>query len=90
MTAYYFAKTLAKQGDTDQAAQYFGFILDSKPDVLQVTVTEAYMDMLISTNRFEEAQKLAKSVEDRTVKIPGSLLARFDKVEQALNPTSKN
>ena len=90
MTAYYFAKVMSKQGETDKAAEYFTYILDSKPDVLQVTVTETYMDMLIEANRFEDAKKLAKSVEDRTVKIPGSLLARFDKVDQAINPTSKN
>lgn len=86
MTAYYFAKTLSKQGATDKAAEYFEYILASKPDVLQVTVTETYMDMLIEANRFDEAQKLAKSVEDRTIKIPGTLLARFDKIEKALNP----
>ena len=90
MTAYYFAKILSKQGETDAAVEYFESILASKPDVLQVTVTEAYMDMLIEANRFDAAKTLAKSVEDRTIKIPGSLLARFDKVEQALNPTSKN
>ena len=90
MTAYYFAKTLSKQGETDKAAEYFEFILASKPDVLQVTVTETYMDMLIESNRYDDAKKLAKSVEDRTIKIPGSLLARFDKVKEAINPTSKN
>ncbi len=92
MTAYYFAKVLSKQGNTDAAVDYFESILASKPDVLQVTVTEAYMDMLIEANRFDDAKKLAKSVEDRTVKIPGSLLARFDKVDAALNPnpTSNN
>ena len=69
MTAYYFAKVLSKQGNTDQAAEYFESILASKPDVLQVTVTETYMDMLIEANRFDAAKTLAKSVEDRTVKI---------------------
>ncbi len=87
MTAYYFAKTLSLEGEIDKASEYFEFILASKPDVLQVTVTETYMDMLIADNRYEDAKKLAKSVEERTEKIPGTLLARFNKVDEALNPT---
>ena len=85
LTAYYFAKTLSLEGETEQAIQYFEFVLESKPDVLQVTVTETYMDMLMAANKLEAAKKLADSVEARTEKIPGTLLAKFSKVEEALN-----
>jgi len=91
MTAYYFAKTLSLEGETDKAVQYFDYILSSKPDVLQVTVTETYMDMLIDNNRYEDAKKLFnESVEARTEKIPSSLQAKFNKAEEALNPSVQN
>ncbi len=89
MSAYYFAKVLSHEGLTDKASEYFDFILASKPDVLQVTVTEAYIDMLMQADRYQEAQKLAKSVEARTDSVPGTLLSRFETVEENIK-SAKN
>ncbi|MCB0415793.1 MAG: hypothetical protein KDD50_15755 [Bdellovibrionales bacterium] len=54
--AYEFAKLLEKQGYLTEALQYYEYVLASQPNVLQVTVLQNYVDLLINTQQFQKAR----------------------------------
>ena len=56
--AYYYAHSLAKTGDIENAIKYFDIILRNKPHVLMVTVLESYLEVLVSNNRIRKAKEL--------------------------------
>lgn len=60
--AYAYAQALIKIGQADQAAKYFELVLNARPDVVQITVIEKYVRMLIEQNRLSEAKKWIEDV----------------------------
>lgn len=60
--AYDYALVLEKLGRVDEAARMFDFALLNKPDVLQITVTQAYVRLLMNNSRYREARDLINSV----------------------------
>lgn len=63
--AYAFAKILTDAGQFDEANKYFRYIIDSKPDTLQITVTHAYVDMLFKANRLDQAREVIESIRKK-------------------------
>lgn len=63
--AYYYAHSLVKAGDIDLAIKYFDSILQSNTSVLMVTVTESYLEVLISNNRLRKAQEVLAWVNQK-------------------------
>ncbi len=59
---YDYARALAEAGDIDLAAQNFDYILKSKPEVWQITVTQKYVTMLIKAERFNQAKLVIKKI----------------------------
>lgn len=60
--AYSYAQALLKTGQIEEAAKYFEIVLNSRPDVVQITVVEKYVRMLIEHNRLVEAKKLIEEI----------------------------
>jgi len=56
--AYEYAKLLGENGRVMESIKYFELVIQAKPDVLQVTVTKAYVDMLMKNNQYKKAKKL--------------------------------
>lgn len=56
--AYYYAHSLAKTGNIEEAISYFDSILRSKPHVLMLTIMESYLQILVSNNRAEKAREI--------------------------------
>jgi tetratricopeptide (TPR) repeat protein len=63
--SYDYAKALSAVGLIDQAAQYYQRVIDSKPDAMLITVTQSYVRMLVSHNRFQDAKALIDSIRAR-------------------------
>jgi Flp pilus assembly protein TadD len=61
-SAYDYAMVLEKLNRIDDAARMFDFALVNKPDVLQITVTQAYVRMLMNVSRYEQARTLIDSI----------------------------
>ena len=55
---YYYAHSLVKTGDVENAIKYFDSILRSKPHTLMVTIMESYLDVLVSNNRINKAREI--------------------------------
>jgi tetratricopeptide (TPR) repeat protein len=66
---YHYAKTLAELGMIDEAAKRFEFVIDSRPQVMQVTVVQNYVKYLVQANRYAQAKKVIQRMRhrDRTV-----------------------
>lgn len=55
---YNYALALAATNQTVKAEQYFKDVLKAKPDVLQITVTRHYINMLVKNNELDKAVKV--------------------------------
>jgi tetratricopeptide (TPR) repeat protein len=60
--SYSYAKALAKLGQVDDAVKYFDQVLAAKPDVLQVTVVQNYVKLLMDAQRFDQAKVLISKI----------------------------
>lgn len=56
--SYSYAKALAQLGQVDEATKYFDQVLAARPDVLQVTVVQNYVKLLMDHQRYDQAKKL--------------------------------
>lgn len=56
--AFDLAKVLKRNNKTREAEKYFKLALKSKPNVVQISVIQAYVDMLIKTRRLRVAANL--------------------------------
>lgn len=55
---YNYAKALAATNDSEKAEQYFKMVLKAKPDVLQITVTRHYINMLVKNEQLNKAKNV--------------------------------
>jgi len=53
---FQYAKALAATSQTKKAEKYFKRVLKAKPDVLQITVTRHYIQMLVENEEFSKAK----------------------------------
>lgn len=58
-------QSLAAVGETDNAFLAFEKAILSKPDVIQTTVTEAYLELLIKNERFKKAKAVIQEARKR-------------------------
>ncbi|MBK8201735.1 MAG: hypothetical protein IPK68_05245 [Bdellovibrionales bacterium] len=57
-----YAKVLATTSKIEMAVTYFDHILESKPGVIQIKVTRAYVNMLMANGRFDQARVIIERV----------------------------
>lgn len=63
--SYAYAKALGEVGQVDQAIKHYERILASKPNTLQITVTHAYVQMLIKNGRNQKAFAVIKAIRSK-------------------------
>lgn len=63
--SYTYARALGEVGKVDLAITHYEKILAAKPNVLQVTVTQAYVQMLIRTGRHSDAMAVIKAIRSK-------------------------
>lgn len=64
--SYNFARALGQVGMVDEAAKYYDYVLGAKPDVVQVTVVQNYVKLLMEANRLDQAQRLIEGVRKQS------------------------
>lgn len=57
-----YAKVLALTSKIEMAVTYFDHILESKPGVIQIKVTRAYVNMLMANGRYDQARVVIERV----------------------------
>lgn len=62
---YEYAQVLSRNNQLDEAIRYFQFALNSKPEMLQVTISQEFVRMLKNSGRLEEAKKVIEDIRTR-------------------------
>lgn len=62
---YLLARSLSETGQIDEASDLYESIIRSKTDILQVTVIQKYVELLMKHQRWEQAQNIIKEIRKR-------------------------
>ena len=88
--SYEFAKALGQVGMVDEASKYYDYVLGAKPGVLQVTVVQNYVKLLMEAHRLDQAKKLIEGVHRRQSEncrfLHGRRLQKDPGIERVRNP----
>lgn len=63
--AFLYARSLGHIGQVDEASMYFEQILKAKPDVLQVTVIQRYVELLVNAQRLDDARRVIEQIRKK-------------------------
>lgn len=80
--SYDYAKALAKLGQVEEAIKYFDAVLAARPDVLQVTVVQNYVKLLMEHNRYDQARKLIGDIRGKGPQTGSFMEAEFIKIKE--------
>jgi tetratricopeptide (TPR) repeat protein len=80
--SYMFARSLGQVGMVDEAAKYYDYVLGAKPDVLQVTVVQNYVKLLMEANRLDQAKKLIENVRSKSETSAYFMDNEFKKIQE--------
>lgn len=81
--SYQFAKVLGETGQVDLSVNYYDQVLKAKPEVLQVSVTQNYVKMLINNGRRDQAMNLIKSIRKTSPTASMFMEEEFKSLNQA-------
>ena len=82
--AYNYAKILGSLGHTNESKRYFEYVLQSKPKVMQTTVTKKFVDMLYNAGRYKEAQQAILKFRKRGMNATYFMEAKLKKIQELL------
>lgn len=88
--SYSYAKALAQLGQVDEATKYFEQVLAARPDVLQVTVVQNYVKLLMEHNRGDQALKLIKDIRSKGPESASFMEAEFKKLQDSVSTASRD
>ncbi len=80
--AYEYAKVLGNLERTDESKEYFNYVIQSRPETMQVTVTQKYVDMLYKAGHYREAHKIILNFKKRGAR--HFMEAKFKELTQIL------
>jgi tetratricopeptide (TPR) repeat protein len=78
---YQYARALSETGQIDEAAKYYEYVLAARPDVVQTTVIQNYVKMLMNKNRLTEARKVIQAIRTRGVVAAEFMDKEFKEIE---------
>jgi len=85
---FVYARALSESGNVDEAGKQYEVLLAGKPEVLQVTVAQNYVKLLVQHNRLEQALKVLQSIRKRGDSVTMFMDSEFKDIEQKLVKTS--
>ncbi len=87
--SYNYAKALASVGQVDEAVKYFDQVLAAKPDVLQITVVNNYVKLLMKHQRYDQAKVLISKIREDAGPSAGSFMETEFKQIQELTTAAR-
>lgn len=82
---YEFAKVLNAQNKIEDARNEFEFIINAKPDTLQITVTQTYVNMLFDNEMYRDAEKVITEFRERGDNARYFMEAKMQKIKEYLS-----
>lgn len=86
--AYHYARSLEETGRNEEAAQYYDFVLASKDESLQITVTQKYLNFLRKTGQFARAVEVIQSIQAKGSNASTFLDAELQELKKKINGDS--
>lgn len=80
---YNLARALGQIGNIDEASKYYEEVLKAKPEILQITVIQNYVKLLISAHRIDRAKQLVKNVREKSDSSPDFMEKEMAMIESA-------
>lgn len=62
---FLFARSLGEAGNVDEAAKYYEEIIRHKTDVIPITATQKYVELLVKHQKWSQAQQILEEVRKR-------------------------
>lgn len=79
------ARSLSEIGAVDEAAKHYEDIILSKTDVIPITATQKYVEMLIKAQRWAQAQKILNEVRKRGENAENFMQQQYTEITAKLN-----
>ncbi len=79
--SYNYAKALSQLGKVDEATKYFDSVLAARPNVLQVTVVQNYVKLLMDNQRYDQARKLIQDIRGKGPDSAMFMESEFQKIK---------
>lgn len=86
--AYDYAQVLSQLGRFSEAKKYFYFVLNSKPQTLQVSVMESFVDLLIKTDQLKEAKSLIIKTRKKGENTVYFMESKLKHIKRLLKPSA--
>lgn len=81
---YNLAIAYTRTGQFDQADIYFKKTLEKKPNVIQVTVIQKYVEMLVEANRLEDAKKVITTYRKKSTARESFMEKEYKDIQERL------
>jgi len=88
--SYSYAKALAQLGQVDDATKYFDQVLAARPDVLQVTVVQNYVKLLMDHQRNDQALKLIREIRSKGPESASFMDAEYKKLQGTASTAARD
>lgn len=82
---FLYARSLSEIGQVDEASRFFDEIINAKTDVLQLTVIQKYVELLVKNQRWAQAQKVIDSIRKRGESVQDFMQQQYTEITAHLN-----
>ena len=87
--AFDYAKMLGAAGELKEASKIFKFIIDAKPGILQVTVMNSFIGMLMDAGQYKQVIKEINTFRREAKSLPTLMNAELEEARKALKPKGR-
>ncbi len=82
--AYHYARLMGQYGQVEGAKVYFERILESRSDMLQISVTRAYVQLLVDNGELKAAKLLIEGIRKQGGNAGSFMQTEFEEINRAL------
>ena len=84
VAAYHYAQVLQGLGRSDEALEYYDKALKLNPGEIQVTVTESYVELLMSLRKYREAKRVIDRIRRSSVAARHFMSREYEEIQQMI------
>lgn len=84
VAAYHYAQVLQGLGRSDEALAYYDKALKLNPGEIQVTVTESYVELLMSLRKYREAKRVIDRIRRSSVAARHFMSREYEEIRQMI------
>lgn len=82
---YLLARSLSEIGSVDEASALFESIIDAKTDILQLTVIQKYVELLMKNERWSQAQKVIEKIRKRGESVADFMSPQYSEITSKIS-----